>query len=607
MRWVGVLLMFAWLSPAVAQAPGAQPPCPAAKGGSCVASPKDQKEAKKAFQRGVRLRNKNHNDEAFEAFDQAARLVPDNVEYATAREVVRQQLVYEALKRGNLFMLTRQEVQALAEFRTALELDLQNEYAMERMRDALGVKDPEKLPSVRVVASAEDVQLVPNESLADFHYKGDARALIEKMATAYGVGVVFDETFASRQVRLEVDRVGFGQAMELVGRLSKTFWAPISDKQMVVAADTADNRRRFERMALRSFYVYDSTAPQMINELVGTIRSLFDVRFVTPQLGKSIITVRARKDVVDAVSRFLEGFSGGPPQVMLDVKVFEINHTLVRDLGVNLPLQYTLINLSNVLSQIQNQPDIQQLINQLFSGGGINQANAQALQGLLAQLASQQNSILNTPVATFGGGLTLMGLAIPSSSIVAHFDDNTVKTLEHLTMRARQGDASSILIGSRYPILNATFSPIFNTPQIAQVIQNNSFIAPFPSFSYEDLGIAIKTTPQIHATSDVTLQMEMKIRSLTGQSFNGVPIISNREFQGTINLKNGETAMMVSYVNQSETRATRGMPGLGQVPGLRWLVDSEHKEKTTDELLILITPHVISSPQHDNLEVWLAK
>ena len=592
------------LSPAFADV-SAKPACPTEKGGSCVASAKDQKEARKLFQRGVKLRAKKHNNEAFDAFDRASKLVPDNVEYATSREIVRQELVYDALKRGNEFMLSRQEVQALAEFRMALELDPNNDYAVQRLRDVLGTKDPAEAPAVKLVASAEDVELAPNSKLADFHYRGDARGLLEKIASTYGIGVVYDESFSPRQVRLEVDQIGFAKAMDLVGRMTKSFWAPLSDRQMIVASDTPENRRRYERMALRSFYVHADT--QVVNELVGLIRSLFDVRLVSPQLQKSIITVRARKDVAEAVSRFMDNFSVGPPQVMLDVKVFEINHTFLRDLGVNLPLQYNLLNLSNVLSQLQGVPNIQQLINQLFANGGINQANAGALQGLLAQLANQQNSILQNPVATFGGGITLMGLAIPQSSIVANFNESTVKTLEHLTMRARQGDPSSILIGTRYPILNASFSPIFNTPQIAQVIQNGSFIAPFPSFTYEDLGIAIKTTPQIHATEDVTLKVEMKIRSLTGQTFNSVPVISNREYDGTINLKNGETALMIGYVTQSETRATRGMPGLGQVPGLGWLVDSQHTEKDTDELLVLVTPHVLSSPAREDMEVWMSK
>ena len=50
-------------------------------------------------------------------------------------------------------------------------------------------------------------------------------------------------------------------------------------------------------------------------------------------------------------------------------------------------------------------------------------------------------------------------------------------------------------VGSRYPILNASFAPVFNTPAISSVIQNNSFPGPFPSFNYEDIGLSVKAKP----------------------------------------------------------------------------------------------------------------
>ena len=53
-------------------------------------------------------------------------------------------------------------------------------------------------------------------------------------------------------------------------------------------------------------------------------------------------------------------------------------------------------------------------------------------------------------------------------------------------------------MGSRYPILNASFAPVFNTPAISQVLQNGSFQAPFPSFTYEDLGLTFKVKPVVY-------------------------------------------------------------------------------------------------------------
>src|SRR4029077_16781589 len=166
---------------------------------------------------------------------------------------------------------------------------------------------------------------------------------------------------------------------------------------------------------------------------------------------------------------------------------------------------------------------IQSLINQLIASGGINQAGSSSLSGLLAQLQGQQNSIFSQPLATFGGGLTFSGLSLDQLSAALSLNEFWSRTLDHITLRAAQGNEATFHLGTRYPILNASYAPIFNSPAIASVIGNNSFQAPFPSVSYEDLGLNVQVKPAIHGNGEVSLQLELQVRSLTGQSSNGVP------------------------------------------------------------------------------------
>jgi type II secretory pathway component GspD/PulD (secretin) len=162
-------------------------------------------------------------------------------------------------------------------------------------------------------------------------------------------------------------------------------------------------------------------------------------------------------------------------------------------------------------------------------------------------------------------------------------------------------------MGSRYPILNASFAPIYNTPAISSVIQNNSFQAAFPSFNYEDLGLTIKAKPSISPSSDVTLQLEMNLRALSGQSINGVPVIGNREYKGSISLRDGEPAVVAGEVTHSEMRALSGIPGLGDVPGLNKITTTNTKQTEDDELLVVITPHITSRAMGQSSEVYLPK
>jgi Flp pilus assembly secretin CpaC len=139
------------------------------------------------------------------------------------------------------------------------------------------------------------------------------------------------------------------------------------------------------------------------------------------------------------------------------------------------------------------------------------------------------------------------------------------------------------------------------------VIGNQSFTAPFPSFSYEDLGLSIKAKPHVHGMSDVSLELDLAVRSLGGTSLNGVPVLNNREFKGAISLKEGEPAVVASSLSRTEQRSLSGIPGLGQIPLLNKIAASNTLEDDSDELLLVITPHIeIASPTGSGPEIWLS-
>jgi general secretion pathway protein D len=589
-------------------------PCPQASDPACNPSKADLKKSKTAFEKALKLQKAEHFDEAFEEFDTAARLVPKNLEYVTALAMVRQQLVYDHIKHGNDDLTKGKLVEAQAEFRSASNLDPQNEFAQQRLRDSLVEWTPKTTGAPSVVAESLEIRVLPNPALHEFHFRGDSHALLTQVAQAFGLTAELDESVPSKRVHFDMESVDFYTAMRAACDVTATFWVPLSEKEIFLARNNAENHRQFDHMAMRTFYLPGATTPQELNEMMTLLRTIFDIRFTVQQPQSGRLVVRAPVGVLDAVTKLLENFGVSRPQVMLDIQVFEIDHQLTRDMGMHIPNNFTLINipggalaaLTGLLGGLGGQ-NIQSLINQLISSGGINQANSQGIAGLLSQLQGQQSSIFNQPYATFGGGLTLMGLSLDHLSAELSLNESLVKTLEHATLRAAQGNEATFRMGSRYPILNASFAPVFNTPAIASVLQNGSFQAPFPSFTYEDLGLTFKVKPAVHPNSDVGLTFEMDFRTLAGQSINGVPVIANREYKGNINLLDGEPALVAGSLSQSEQLSLNGIPGLGAVPGINKIMVSNSKTDETDELLLVITPHVIDLSPGQSEEVWLPK
>jgi general secretion pathway protein D len=598
-RLAAILVLFssaAWVQSAPQSAnPGleqlqlcAQQPTPA----TCGVSKRELQQGKRDFARGLKLQKAGKSAEAFDVFDAAARVVPRNLEYATVREVVLQKLVYEHVQKGNSLLLGHKDIAAAAEFRQALQLDPSNSFALQRLADAAALKPLPGPHKFQVQDDPGELRLQPqNDSRQDFHVRGDTRAVYEAIGKAFGVAPQFDETVVSRPLRFDLEDADFQTAIRLAGLMSKSSWTPLSGREFLVFADNAQNRARFERMSLRTFFVPDAATPQDLTEIVNVLRSVFEIRYITTQAATSTLVVRAPRPILDAATFFLASLDQSRPQVMLDFQVYEVSRSLMRSFGLTLPLQWQTFSLNSAALAALQQPNVQNAINQLIASGGINAANTTAIAALLAQLQSQsQNPLLQQPFATFGGGQTLTAVAVPPISVNFSRNESQVSSLQHMTLRASHGSPATMRIGARYPILNSTFAPIYNSPAIAQVLQNNTFVAPFPSFNYEDLGLIVKATPQIHGSTDVRLELSIEVKALSAQSVNGVPVISNRAYTGTISIKDGEAGVIAGMLDVEEQNTLTGLPGAARLPLLGTLTSSHGKQKTSTELIIVITP-----------------
>ena len=579
-----------------------------APGGTvCFVSKRDRKDAHRAFDRGVKLERNQQIKEAYEQFNRATNLVPGDANFLAAREVVRAQLVFEAVKQGDGLLAAHRQKEAAASYRAALELDPDNQYARERMGAAVQEPLAAVAPMLPKPASdAGEIHLQPRNDLAAFHYRGDVRGLYAQLASAYGVTATFDESVPTRPLRFDVDGVDFFTALRLAGQITKTMTTPLDATHFLVLADTSENHKQFDRMSLQTFLLPPHLTVQEGNDMVMIMRNMFDLRFVSSGAVAGTVEVRAPEWQLAGLTQLIEQITTQRPQVMLDVSVFQINHQLMRDIGVHVPNQFNLYNIPAGALAALGGSNIQDTINQLISSGGINQTGTGALAGILAQLGGGQNSIFSTPLATFGGGLTFEGLSLDHLSTALSVNESWSRNLDQVSLRTAQGNEATFHLGTRYPIINATFAPIYNSPQISQVLGNNTYIPPIPSVSYEDIGLNMKAKPSVNGNGDVRMELELQVRALTGDSSNGVPVISNREYKGSLSVPDGEPTVVAGALSSSESHALTGIPGFGQIPGLNRITSDNALQTEQDELLIIITPHVISNHERKTEDIWLS-
>ena len=575
-------------------------------GVNCVRSRKDEKQARSAYSLGLKLEKQQHFNAAFEQFDRAVRLDPRNAKFFETRELAKAGLVYEHVERGNLLLYGDQRARAAEEFQAALDLDPADQFARERLAATSQAPRQELLRAATTVGDSEEIHLQPTKDRASFQFRGDVRAMFTQLASSYGMTVEFDDSVTSQQVRFYVDDVDFETALKLASGVSKTMWTALGTRQFFVAKDNTENHKQLDRMSLQTFILPPHSATAEVQDIINTLKSVLEVRFVTSGQTADIIEVRAPQPILAACAQLMAQLTGDHPQVMLDIDVYQISHQLTQNIGVHVPNTFNLYNIPAAALAGLGGQNISQLINQLIASGGINQANGTAISSLLAQLGGQGNSIFSNPLATFGGGLTFMGLSLDQLAANLSVNESWVRSLEHLNMRASDSGDATFHLGTRYPILNASYAPIYNSPAIASVIGNNSYQAPFPSVSYEDLGLNVKVKPAIHGDGEVSLQLELQVRSLTGQSSNGVPVISNQEYKGSINLKDGEPAAVAGEVTLTEQRSLAGIPGFGFLPGLNQVAAENTRDDEQDELMIVVTPHVLANNERISSEIWVS-
>jgi hypothetical protein len=126
----------------------------------------------------------------------------------------------------------------------------------------------------------------------------------------------------------------------------------------------------------------------------------------------------------------------------------------------------------------------------------------------------------------------------------------------------------------------------------------------FPGVQYLDVGLKVKATPRIHSGNDVTLHLNFEISSLTNQSFNTIPVISNESIDQTMHLKENETTAVAEFLQSQLTNAITGTPGFANVPAIGLLDQNQNSQDQNSEVLILITPRMVRLAPRKNHVVY---
>lgn len=203
--------------------------------------------------------------------------------------------------------------------------------------------------------------------------------------------------------------------------------------------------------------------------------------------------------------------------------------------------------------------------------------------GLTDLVTADQGS--NTVSVLLGGGngafQAPLELNVASGPVALATGDFNFDTRADLAVAAAAGNAATVLINT-IGLTQAT-----SVPQV-----------PYPGSEYEDIGLKVQTTPHVHPNDEVTLQLSFDISSLSGQSVNGIPIITNRSIQQTVRLRENEMSVLSGILDHEENRSIAGAPAFPY---------NANNTNTDNELIILITPRLVRLGPHGGRTIYAGR
>lgn len=166
-----------------------------------------------------------------------------------------------------------------------------------------------------------------------------------------------------------------------------------------------------------------------------------------------------------------------------------------------------------------------------------------------------------------------------------------LEVLSRPSILARNNQQATIMVGQTVPLIsNVRFDTLGN--------QINSV-------QYQDVGIILRVTPFITADGMVEMIVSPEISSLSGTTIPlssgpsgtiGAPIIDRRSADTVVVTPDGQTVVIGGLMESNKTRTDSKVPILGDIPLLGNLFKRKLKQDLKTELLIFLTPHIVSDP-----------
>lgn len=542
--------------------------------------------AKSLYNKGKIAEQRQNYEQAYDYYKQAYDQRPQDLSYRAAYERLRFLAGASHVHRGQLLREAGRLEEALAEFQKASDIDpalpiarqeiqVTNKMIEQAKSPAPQTAVPESPLQKRLQEATGPVQLQPLPNVPmSMKQTEDSKVIYETIGKLAGINVLFDPDYIARRIKVDLNSVSLEEALQIVAMVSKTFWRPVTPNTIFVAADNPAKRKEVEQSVIKTFYLSNLSKPTELQDIVNAMRQILEIQRIQPLVSEGAIVVRGTPDQVALAQKLVSDLDQSKPEVVVDVAVLQINKDKKRTLGISPPTSMS----------VQLQPNVN--TNTTVNNNPTNPNNPSVVTGNTNTGTSTNGSINLNALSDLNA--TDFQVTISQANVSALLSDSSTKLIQNPQIRSVDQEKAELKIGDRIPIATGSFQPGIGGVGINPLVNTQ--------FQYQDVGVNIAVTPRVHTNGDVTLKISMDISSVTGSSnIGGIeqPIIGQRKIEHEVRLKEGEANLMGGMLEDLQTKSLTGIPGLAQIPLLKYLFGQTATEHSETETVFVLIPHIV--------------
>ena len=542
------------------------------------------------YRQGRKAELRKDYDTALVDFGKAAQIEPDNSQILLHERMARTQAATFHLRQGRRLLADKRSDDAAGEFQKAVSIDPSNQAAAQELGRLVAAQAAAKrqreqelkqgLKRKEEPAGPPTVQLraLPTERIAHIRLgPAEARRVYETLGKLADLNVAFTQDFgniATKPVSLDLSDIKLEDALQVLAYETHTFWKPVTANTILVIPDNAANHRDYDEQVLKTVYLSNPLPNADRTQILTAVKQLLTVQKVVDNPDTNAIVISDTPAKVAAAELLIHDLDRGKAEVLVDIAILEADRDRIRDLGMA-PVPTSPLSGSNV------------------AGLGFTPPVTTTTSG------STSTSSVGLPLNQLGKISTAdFSIVLPGYVANALLNDTHTRILQNPELRTSDGLKATLNIGSKIPIATGSFLPSFagttggGTSGVGLLASTQ--------FQYQDVGVKIELTPHVLATGEVSLHAKIEITS-QGASviIAGIsqPTFGQRTIEHDIRLKEGEVSVLGGLVQSTVSQIVSGLPGLGQIPIVRYLFSTEHRERNEQEVIVMLTPHVVRLPE----------